>query len=510
MKPSRTRSVKLRHLFALLGVFALLATACGGSAANSADDPDTVTDDTVEESSDDTTDDATEESDSTEDDGADETAEASGDRTEVRWFVGLGSGSQDEQIEAQETVVEAFNQSQSEITLVVEFIENGVAADTLATQIAAGNAPDIIGPVGLEGSNAFAGQYADLDPLIESSGFDMTPYESSADVYRNADGELEGIPFAVFPSAIFYNTELFEEAGLPFPPAEYGDGGVSVYGEGTEWEGTWDWDKLEEIAAVLTVDANGADAASGDFDPESIEQFGFAHQWTSNPTSLGTSFGAGSILQDDGSAAVPAAWIDSWRWYQNLVHNVHAAPNNAQTSSDLLGGNVFSSGRVAMASTHLWYTCCLADGDGNAQEFWDLAALPSRDGEVVSKFHGDTFRIHRDSENPEAAFDVLAYFFEDGALPLLTTYGGLPARDDIRDEYFAGLDDQFGQGVNWDVIVAGLDFPDVPNHQANLPNFLESDAAIKALEVPLLEDPDLDIDTAVADLEAQLESIWAS
>ena len=431
------------------------------------------------------------------------------DRIEIRWFVGLGVGAQAEAIAAQEAVIEEFNQSQDIITLVAEFIDNSVAADTLATQIAAGNPPDIIGPVGLEGANAFAGQYADLDPLIAESGFDMSPYADTSEVYRTSTGALEGIPFAVFPSAIFYNTELFEEASLPFPPSAYGEGGVSTYGEGTEFEGTWDWDKLAEISQILSVDANGADATAADFDAEAIEQFGFVHQWTSNPTSLGTSFGPGSVIANDGSAQIPDAWVESYHWYQDLVHEANAAPNNAQLSSELLGGNAFGSGRVAMASAHLWYTCCLADSDGQQQDFWDLAALPSRDGEVISKFHGDTFRIHRDSENPQLAFEVLTYFFEDAALPLLSTYGGLPAREDIRDDYFAGLDEQFTQGVNWDVIVAGLDFPDVPNHQANLPNFLQSDSRIKQLEVPLLENADFDIDAEVAALEADLEAIWA-
>ena len=40
-------------------------------------------------------------------------------------------------------------------------------ASMLATQIAAGNAPDIIGPVGVEGLNIFRDQLLDLAPLID-------------------------------------------------------------------------------------------------------------------------------------------------------------------------------------------------------------------------------------------------------------------------------------------------------------------------------------------------------
>lgn len=254
------------------------------------------------------------------------------------------------------------------------------------------------------------------------------------------------------------------------------------------------------------MDAAGNDATSPDYDKSNVTQFGFAHQWTTNPASMGTSFGAGLIQQADGTAKVPDAWVESYKWYQNLVHEVNAAPNSAQSDSDLLAGNVFNSGNVAMVSTHLWYTCCLVD----LGESWNIGALPTYEGNLVSKLHGDTFRIHKDSENPQAAFTVLEYFFGDGALDLLNVYGGMPARPDIRDSYFAGLDEQFPQGVNWDVIITGLEYADSPNHQASMPKFLEADARVKEFEAPLLEDPDFDIDAAIAELEADLNALWAS
>lgn len=503
MRKQRGAAPSVWRVIALTLALALLGAACSSSDDAADSDTSSDNDDTATEET------STDESSSDDAAGDDDADEPSGDRVEIRWFIGLGTGAQDEQIAAQDAVVDAFNASQDEITLIAEYVDNSTASDVLATQIAAGNAPDIIGPVGLEGSNAFAGQYADLDPLIAEAGFDLSVYGDSAEVYRTAEGALEGIPFATFPTALWYNTDLFDEAGLPYPPAAYEADGTSVYGEGTEYEGEWDWDKLSEIAAILTVDANGNDA-SGSLDPENIEQFGFAHQWTTNPTSLGTSFAAGSIYQEDGTAQVPAAWVDSWKYTQQMVHVIHASPNSAQTGSDLLAGNVFNSGRVAMASTHLWYTCCVFDGDGNAQTFWNLAALPTYDGTLTSKLHGDTFRIHADSDDPQAAFTVLEYFFDEAALDLLNVYGGLPARPDIRDDYFAGLNETFPQGINWEVMIQGLEFPDVPNHQANMPNFLEADARIKEFEGPLFEDPSFDIDAAVAELEADLTEIWSS
>ena len=48
--------------------------------------------------------------------------------------------------------------------LAGEFVNYQVAYDQLATEIAGGNPPDIIGPVGFGGANAFAGHWLDLAP----------------------------------------------------------------------------------------------------------------------------------------------------------------------------------------------------------------------------------------------------------------------------------------------------------------------------------------------------------
>jgi multiple sugar transport system substrate-binding protein len=88
----------------------------------------------------------------------------SGDRVQIRWFVGLGTGTDPAQIEVQEEVAQDFNDSQDEIELVLEVVPFESSRDTLATQIASGNGPDIIGPVGWGGSNAFFGQWLDLSP----------------------------------------------------------------------------------------------------------------------------------------------------------------------------------------------------------------------------------------------------------------------------------------------------------------------------------------------------------
>ncbi len=70
------------------------------------------------------------------------------DRTPVYWFIGLGGGSQPDQIVLEEEFVRKYNASQDEIQLLPIIVDNTYALDNLKAQMEIGNAIDIVGPVG--------------------------------------------------------------------------------------------------------------------------------------------------------------------------------------------------------------------------------------------------------------------------------------------------------------------------------------------------------------------------
>jgi multiple sugar transport system substrate-binding protein len=429
---------------------------------------------------------------------------AAQERVTITWFVGLGAGGQPEQIEAQNAVVEQFNASQDRITLEVQIVDNNVAGDTLSTLLAsaaagAGQAPDLVGPVGNDGSNAFAGNYLDLQPLVDASGYDLTQYPQAAvDSFRGEDG-LVGLPFATFPSFIYYRRDLFDEAGLAYPPQEFDAPYVDA--DGNEME--WNMDTLRMLAMQLTVDANGADATMDDFDPEAIEQWGFVSQWN-EPRGESTLFGGNTFVGADGGAVLPEAFSTGMNWYYNGIWTDHFIPNAAQVGSDILAtGNAFSSGNVAMAHTHLWYTCCIGDAAD-----WDLAVVPSYNGVYTSKLHGDTFRIMNTSAHPEEAFEVLTYLLGEGSSQLLQAYGGMPARPAEQEAFFAGLDERYTQGVNWQVAIDSLAYADTPTHEYNMPNYLKAKDRIGAFQTLYQSTPDLDINAEIATLISDLDAIF--
>jgi multiple sugar transport system substrate-binding protein len=470
----------------------MILAACGGESGS---EPTTTDGDT-----------AGTEAPATTTDGAAE--EPSGDRTQIRWYIGLGAGGQPEQRAAQEAVVEEFNASQDEIELVVEIVENDVAYETLATQIASGNAPDIVGPVGRDASNEYAGLYLDLEPLIESTGVETSQWaEAAIDNQREADGTLVGLPFASFPSGIFYNRDLFDEAGLPYPPQEYGPDGTAVYGERTEFEGPWDFAKVQEIAEILTVDGNGVDATDPAFDPATTVQWGYHWQWTTRVFQNGSYWGAGYPMTEDGSADIPAVWEEEWQWYFDNIWARGISPSQAQM--DAVGDNVFQTGNLAMAGTHLWYTCCIRDEEnGIAGDFWDLAVMPSHNGVVTANMHADTFRILASTEHPDEAFQTMYYLLTEAALDLLTAYGAAPADPTLLTDFLANLDELYPQGVNWQAILDGANYADNPSHETFLPGWGEYKVRLGELESAILSDPTLDLGAAITQTESDLTAIF--
>src|SRR5258708_39762706 len=97
--------------------------------------------------------------------------------TTVNWFVGLGTGTQAPQLDAQKKWVADFNAAHPDINLVLTVdASNQQAPADLQTLIASGQSPDIVGPVGVSGSNAFGNQWLDLTSLIAKAKFDTKQF----------------------------------------------------------------------------------------------------------------------------------------------------------------------------------------------------------------------------------------------------------------------------------------------------------------------------------------------
>jgi multiple sugar transport system substrate-binding protein len=425
----------------------------------------------------------------------------------IRWFVGLGTGGQPQQVEAQTKVVNDYNASQKDIYISLEIYDNKVASSILKTQIAAGNAPDIIGPVGVEGLNLFRDQLLDLAPLVTSSGFDMSKFDPAlVDFFKMGVGNAQiGVPFATYPSFMYYNKKLFDEAKLPYPPTKIGE----------QYQGkTWDMAALRDIAMKLTVDKDGNDASSPGFDPTHIVQWGYDMQWTDNsPLAESTLFGASSVVAADGKTAQIADPLrTAMKWYYDGVWTDHFIPTQNDVNGDLLAkGNEFQSGNLAMDESHSWYTCCInpaAPAKPIVKDF-GFAIAPAYNGKTTAKLHADTFSLLKTTKHAEQAFKALAVLADSGAL--LTAYGAFPADPAKQQAFFDTVNAQYpGVKLDWSVPQAMLSYPDNPNHQSWTPDYAKTKAALQAFQNKYRTTAGLNIDTELDSLQQTLQGIFDS
>ncbi|GAG92073.1 unnamed protein product, partial [marine sediment metagenome] len=233
-----------------------------------------------------------------------------------------------------------------------------------------------------------------------------------------------------------------------------------------------------------------------------------------DPRGIGTFFGAGSLIADDGiTAQIPETWQAAWKWNYTGMWTDWFIPNTPYQNSDFMqgGGGPFSSGNLAMIHIHSWFVAPWGLADIAS---WNLAATPSYNGVVTSKMHADTFCIPTGALNKDhtAAFEVLTYLLsEEVASKLLLIYGGMPARLSLQDAYFdtyteANFPDR--DDINWDVVVAGMAYPDNPNHESWMPSFQETTDKYNELWNKWANTSGLDMDTEIAELTSALQSIF--
>ena len=431
----------------------------------------------------------------------------------VRVFVGLGGGSTPGEIAVEESVAADFNASQDKIQMILEVVPHAASRDTLSTEFASGNGPDIVGPVGWAGSNDFFGQWLDIAPLIKSGGFDTSIFDPALANSYQVEGQGQvGLPFAVFPGGIFFVPALFDEAGLAYPPQKYGDK-YELDGKMVDWS----WDTVTEVAKRLTIDKNGKNATEAGFDKTQIAQVGYNAQWQS-AESIGTFYG-GPALKYTGDqpgeykVAITDGWKAAWEWYYDGMwgDQPFIATGPLSGSPEFGGGNVFNSGKAAMALTQTWYTCCLGTF-AKANEFQIGIQPMSADGKVHGRIDADTFRIWKGTKNPEAAFEVLVYLVTTGGDKWLPSQGAMPAIASKTEAFFKAKSEQypFVSQESWDVFVQGLAYPDSPSAESWAPSPIESSARVGTFKSLMETTPpdEFDFDTEYQKLLDDLQVIY--
>lgn len=245
------------------------------------------------------------------------------------------------------------------------------------------------------------GLFRPLDDYIaKEKDFNLQDFTLQSLVSYQRDGKLWGIPYDEGPANLYYNKDIFDAAGIPYP------------------DETWDLEKLKEVALKLTQGEG----------PNKI--FGLGEL-----PSLGDSLVAPPYLMPFGAQYLrepredeclinqPEA-VAALEWWQEL-RDKGAVPSPADLQN--VAWPAFQFGKIAMTMQGSWATPPIRAG---AKFNWDIAMWPRGPKAHVTFSAGSAYMITRDSKNPDAAWIYLNEYLSTAGQSYMwgITGRGSPAR----------------------------------------------------------------------------------
>ena len=408
------KNVRLLPLTILL-ILSMVLAACGG---NSSAPADSSSSDTAAAGSD---------AASSDSGAAPDAAEASGTVTYWLW--------DSLQLPAYQKCADDFMAANPSIT--IEITQSGWDDywSNVQTGMVAGTAPDVFTDhLAKYPEFAAKGQLVDIQPYAERDGVSLDAYIGDlADLWAR-DGARFGLPKDWDTVAIAYNQEALDAAGVT------ADDLNSL---------TWnpeDGGTFGEMLAQLTVDANGNNGLSADFDKSNITQYGFIMdanggaygqtQWSWLAETTGWTYNDG--LYDTKYYYDDPRFAATLQWVADQMAAGFIMPE--EQVSSLGGSAAFQSGQGALHANGSWMIGQLTSQSPFTVGF---ARLPEGPEGRKSMFNGLADSIWVGSENTEAAWQWVKYLASQECADTVGSYGVVfPAQQSGVDNALAAYEER--------------------------------------------------------------------
>jgi multiple sugar transport system substrate-binding protein len=343
-------------------------------------------------------------------DGSAAKAQGSGTVRVATWESG-------DSLEPWNNAIAAFEEEYPDINIELEAVPQEYGTKLLAN-MAAGTGPDVY-QVGDGDVAKFVSQgiVEPLDSYITGSeGFDLnTTFFPAVAAFGQIGGETYLLTKDYSPLVLYYNKDMFDEAGVEYPTAD------------------WTWDDLLAAAQALTNDDHWGIQL-----PNSWGDW----LWDRGIVPLIAGNG-GRLISEDGTQAEgfvnSPETVAAVQWYVDLFKVHEVAPTNADVAS-FSGADLFTSGQVAMLWTGRWP---LKDYKAIEGFNFGTVGLPAGPVADANTLCWAGFAMNAASENKEAAWTFLKYITTgDGAAEFanyaFTAVQSVAAEQGLADDEFDG------------------------------------------------------------------------
>lgn len=239
--------------------------------------------------------------------------------------------------EITQKALDVYNNLQDKVYVKALQIGRDEYNEKLQTMATSGEMPDC----GMVAEDTVIGWARDglLSDVDIYAGQENMPLDYLAFKY---DGKTVAYSAANEVLCLWYNKKMFDDAGIPYPPATL--------------DKAWTWDEFIEAAKKLTIDANGKHPGEPGFDKNNIVQYGaYVNQYTWQLEVWALSNGGSFFSPDGKTVTFDDAAIEALQkvFDLHLVENV--APLNDGTQDNGFASSL-GAGNVAMCTEGAWAT----------------------------------------------------------------------------------------------------------------------------------------------------------
>lgn len=268
-----------------------------------------------------------------------------------------------------------FEKDNPNIKINIETFGYDTYATQLQTRVGGGDAPDCF-ELGLDAFPSYVDQSAvlSLDDLTAASTTDLSVLTEKSVQAFSLDGVKYGMPYSYSTVVLIYNKDLFDQAGVSYPTAD------------------WTW--ADADAAALKIKALGDDYYGLIQPISTYEFFKVVKQYN------------GGLLNDD-NTAFTVNRAENVQALQRLVDNVQVTnicPSTEQRGS-LDEWGMFKLGKTGMIVTGIWAFPSFTTDCAFA---WDIAVEPGAETKATHYF-ANGLAVSADSKNAEAAYKWIEF-----------------------------------------------------------------------------------------------------
>lgn len=299
-------------------------------------------------------------------------------------------------------LIDAYEARNPDVKIEVMDISSAEYQDKISVMLSGGDDCDIITIKDIPGYTALItkSQLEPLDSYVDAAALDLSVYSGVTDELTYEDN-LYSIPFRNDFWILYYNKDIFDEAGVEYPSNDM------------------TWEEYETVARTLTS-GEGAGKVYGTYH----------HFWRSVTQLPAVQDGKNSIISEDYTFLT-----DRYEMICKMQDDGITMDFGEIKAGNIHYSGVFFNEQTAMMPMGSWFigTLIAKIKEGEADMNWGIVKLPHMTGVEPGTTAGNltALAINKNSKNKEEAWKFMEFYCGPEGAKVLADTGAMPA---IRDE----------------------------------------------------------------------------